>query len=84
MRHLYLRLRAFQAESSGAVALMFAVLSLPLIAMVGAAVDYSQAARIREQMQNALDAATLAAAAKATGRTAGQIERTHPARAALC
>lgn len=55
--------------------MMFAVMSLPLMAMVGAAVDYSQAARIREQMQNALDAATLAAAAKATGRTAGQIEQ---------
>lgn len=67
--------RLFKEATSGGVAMMFAVMSVPLLAMVGAAVDYSQAARIREQMQSALDAATLAAASKATGRTAGQIEQ---------
>lgn len=75
MYRLHKRLQAFRDATSGVVAVLFALVSLPLLTMVGAAVDYSLAARFREQMQSALDAATLAAAAKATGRTAAQIEQ---------
>ena len=40
----------------------FAVTLIPMMALVGAATDYSRANNIRSQMQNALDAAVLAGA----------------------
>lgn len=50
------------ADTSGAVALIFAFAVIPLIALVGAAIDYQRSATTRSKMQTALDAAALAGA----------------------
>ncbi len=52
----------FVREERGSVAVMFAGSLLALTLTVGAAIDYSQAARIRGHMNGALDAAALVAA----------------------
>jgi len=52
---------AFAACDSGNIAMMFAVLSVPLISAVGIAVDLSRAYRVSSLTQNALDSAVLAA-----------------------
>lgn len=52
--------RRFGASRRGNVATMFAIVIIPLIGMVGAAVDYSSAYRSKERVQHALDAASLA------------------------
>lgn len=62
-------------DTRGAVAIMFALLLLPLIVMVGGAVDYSMAGRLKQRMQSSLDAAVLAAGSQASGRTPAQIEQ---------
>jgi Flp pilus assembly protein TadG len=52
--------RRFARDSRGSVALMFGLAALVLVGGIGAAVDYSRAARERQEMQDALDAAALA------------------------
>lgn len=54
------RISRFAAARRGNVATMFAILLIPLIGLVGAAVDYSTAYRAKERIQNALDATSLA------------------------
>jgi Flp pilus assembly protein TadG len=49
----------FDRDESGSILLQFALLALPLIGLVGAAVDYSAASRRHTQLQVALDQATL-------------------------
>lgn len=49
--------RLFCGDRSGATALFFALVIIPLLFAIGAAVDYSIAARSREQLQAAADAA---------------------------
>ncbi len=53
-------IRRFSANRSGSAAIIFALAAIPVLSIVGAAVDYSNAVRIRAQMQAAVDAATLA------------------------
>lgn len=53
------RLSAFRVARSGNVALIFALSLIPLIGIVGAAVDYSRASSARTDMQAALDATAL-------------------------
>ena len=48
-------LRAFRAAHSGNVALTFVFATLPIIALVGAAVDYSRANQVKVAMQGALE-----------------------------
>jgi Flp pilus assembly protein TadG len=56
------------ADDRGGISILFAFVALPLAAMAGLALDYSQAIRAEKSMQVALDAAALAAAqALATG-----------------
>ena len=50
----------FTANSSGNVAVIFAIASIPVIAAIGVAVDYTRAAQTSSAMQDALDAASLA------------------------
>lgn len=56
----------FRKADDGAIAMQFAIFSLPLMLLVGAAVDYGSANRTATRLQVALDAAVLQAAA-ATG-----------------
>ena len=52
----------FQRDSEGSVASIFALSLVPLVGLVGAAVDYSAANRARTSLQAGLDAALLAGA----------------------
>src|SRR6202049_3736738 len=54
--------RRFLRQCRGSAVPTFAVALVPMVALVGAAVDYSRANSIRSQMQGALDAAVLAGA----------------------
>jgi Flp pilus assembly protein TadG len=53
-------LRAFRGNTRGNVATTTALAALPLLAAVGCAVDYAMASMIKEKLQAAADAATLA------------------------
>ncbi len=65
----------FRRDERGVIAVLFAIVALPLLMMVGGAVDYAMAGRLKQQMQSALDAAVLAAGSRASGRTPAQIEQ---------
>ncbi len=54
-------LRKFLTDRRGAVVLLFGLTLIPIIGFVGGAIDYAYAYRTRAKMQNALDAAALAA-----------------------
>ncbi len=48
--------------SKGQVSVLFALMSVPLLLAVGAAVDYVRVLNVRTELQTSLDAAALAAA----------------------
>jgi Flp pilus assembly protein TadG len=54
--------RQFRREASGTVAVMFGAMLVPLLLLVGAALDYSRSADDRATLQRAVDAAVIAAA----------------------
>jgi Flp pilus assembly protein TadG len=54
----------FAPDCRGGVTPMFALLFIPLIAAIGAAVDYSMAAKVRSQLLAAADAASVGSVAK--------------------
>jgi Flp pilus assembly protein TadG len=47
----------FTARRDGSVLPLFAILLVPLVALIGAAVDYSRANNVRTGLQGALDSA---------------------------
>jgi Flp pilus assembly protein TadG len=51
--------KQFRTDARGNVAIIFALVSIPLVALVGAAVDYTRAAADRTALQSALDSAAL-------------------------
>ncbi len=53
--------RKFARDRAGNIAPMFAIAALPLVAMTGAVVDYTNGFQQREIIQDALDAAAVAA-----------------------
>ena len=53
--------RKFSANQAGAVVLLFGLTLIPIMGFVGGAIDYAYAYRARAKLQNALDAAALAA-----------------------
>ncbi|WP_438265077.1 TadE/TadG family type IV pilus assembly protein [Bradyrhizobium commune] len=57
-------LSRFASDRSGNIAIIFALALLPLLSFVGAAVDYSLAARAKTKLAAALDTAVLVATAK--------------------
>lgn len=65
----------FLQDRRGAIAPMFAVALVPLVAITGAAVDYSRANSVRSSMQAALDAAALALSKDVTGLNSSQINQ---------
>lgn len=62
----------FAADRKGTVAMLFAGALVPVIAVVGIAVDYSRASHARIQLQSAVDAAAMAGAVSKNITTAGR------------
>lgn len=54
-------LKRFAGDRQGAVALLFALVLVPLLGFIGVAIDYGRGARIRADLQAAVDGAALAA-----------------------
>jgi Flp pilus assembly protein TadG len=50
----------FRRDSSGNIAVIFAIALLPILAAIGCAVDYSLATRMKAKLQSAADAAAVA------------------------
>lgn len=59
----------FRSHDGGNIAIIFAIVSVPLLIAVGGALDYARAFRARILMQDALDAATLAVSTEPALRT---------------
>jgi Flp pilus assembly protein TadG len=66
--------RAFGKDRSGGAAVMFGMVLVPVVGMMGAAVDYNRASQLRARMATASDAAVLAAV-KATGANFAERQR---------
>jgi Flp pilus assembly protein TadG len=62
--------RPFWTGQSGNVGVVFALALIPVLLLVGVAIDYSRASAIRTQLQAAMDAAVLAGAAQSAGQAA--------------
>jgi Flp pilus assembly protein TadG len=63
----------FWANTNGNVAIMFGIVLVPLLTVVGMAVDYSRANSARTAMQSALDSTALMISRDASGLTASEI-----------
>lgn len=72
---LYRALRAFRSARNGNVAIIFAIALFPLVAAVGAAVDYSRASMTRTAMLNAIDAAALMLSKEAQALTPDDLKK---------
>lgn len=68
------RIRDFLRDRSGATAVTFTLLLVPIMGMTGLAVDYSRASNDRSRLQNAADAAALAGASIFTGANSAAAE----------
>jgi Flp pilus assembly protein TadG len=73
--------RTFWLEKSGAVALMFALMVIPLVGFVGVAVDYSRLSSADLALQNSLDMAALAAGRAYANTVGSDAERVEAATA---
>jgi Flp pilus assembly protein TadG len=76
-RHLRPLARAwlrFQRERRGDVAIFFALALIPILAFVGAAVDYSRANAIRADLQAALDSTALMVSKNAATQTGSALQ----------
>jgi Flp pilus assembly protein TadG len=67
-------LRAFRVAQAGNVAITFAFATLPMIAFVGFAVDYSRANSVKAAMVAALDSTSLMLSKEASTDTATQLQ----------
>ena len=65
--------RGFRNADRGSTTVLFALLTLPVFAIIGAAVDYSRASAMRAAMQAAVDTTALAVAANAASDTDDQL-----------
>jgi len=61
-------LSAFRREERGQVAVILSLAVLPMVGLVGAAVDYSRASNARAHLQGAMDAAVLAGASDGSSK----------------
>lgn len=66
-------LKRFWQNRDGGAGPMLALSLLPLFGVVGAAIDYSRAATVRTEMQNALDATALMLSKEAQGMSGADI-----------
>jgi Flp pilus assembly protein TadG len=64
----------FRKDSRGNVALMFAIAAVPVVGMVGAAVDFSHANSVKAAMQAALDSTALMLSRNVAGLTNDQLQ----------
>ena len=67
-------LRKFRAARRGNVAITFALAAVPMIGVVGAAIDYGQATSIKADFQSALDSTVLMLAKEAVSDTPTQLQ----------
>ena len=65
------KFKRFSANTKGTIAVTYALSLVPILAAAGAAIDFARYSSMQTQMQGALDASTLAAAA-AKDKTAAQ------------
>jgi Flp pilus assembly protein TadG len=65
---------AFRNDRRGNVAVMFAMAVLPIVGIVGAAVDYSRANSARTELQSALDSTALMLSKEAATDTSAQLQ----------
>src|SRR6187399_2914757 len=65
----------FFADRRGNVAAIFALAIIPVVGLVGMAVDYSRGNSVRAALQAALDATALAMARSAPNLTAAQLQQ---------
>lgn len=63
-RNAHRLLSSFASDRRGNIAVIFALALLPILSFVGAAIDYSMAARAKVKLTSALDTAVLVATAK--------------------
>lgn len=75
VRHTVDPFKRFRYDQEGSVAAWFAVAILPTLFAVGASVDYSRAATSRTKLQQATDAAVIAAAVAAPTMTDDKVEQ---------
>ena len=66
VEHIVASLRRFKNGRCGNVAIIFALVTVPLVGAVGISVDYVKASQLRTRMQQALDAAVLAGVAESS------------------
>lgn len=64
IRNAHRLLSSFASDRRGNIAVIFALALLPMLSFVGAAIDYSMAARAKVKLTSALDTAVLVATAK--------------------
>jgi Mg-chelatase subunit ChlD len=67
--------RSFAKDTGGATAVIFGLSIVPVMAFVGAAVDYGRATSARTQMQKAVDATALALVRDSAALNDGQIKK---------
>ena len=68
-------IRNFAVAREGNIAVIFALASLPVLGMMGAAVDYGRANAVKADLQSALDATALMAAKIAPTKTLADLEK---------
>lgn len=73
LKHLIRSAAAFKRADTGNIAVIFALSMVPMMGLIGAAVDYSRAVNARTAMQTALDTAALMISKDASTLTAAQI-----------
>jgi Flp pilus assembly protein TadG len=71
---LFALVRKFASARNGNVALTFAMATLPVMASIGAAVDYSRANSVRADLQGALDSAALMLSKEAATDSTSQLQ----------
>src|SRR5476649_1742627 len=74
LRRLARALARFGRARDGNIAITFALAVVPILAFVGAAVDYSRANSMKASMQAALDATALMSSKNAATLTAAQVQ----------
>ena len=67
-------IRNFAAARDGNIAMIFALASLPVVGLMGAAVDYGRANAVKVDLQSALDATALMVSKSAPTMTTAQLQ----------
>jgi Flp pilus assembly protein TadG len=67
-------IRRFHSDQRGNIAPLFALSLIPLMGMIGLAVDYSRASAVRATLQSVLDSTALAMASKAATLSQSDLE----------